>query len=85
MSSTIHPVACNRTCADYVNHARHECCLVCHPPSPTPTVEHCPTCRLPVDLSEELAKLSAAVVELSDLVADLHVSLAGEELEDAES
>ncbi|ANN22653.1 hypothetical protein [Gemycircularvirus HV-GcV1] len=40
---------------------------------------------MPVDLSEELAKLSAAVVELSDLVADLHVSLAGEELEDAES
>jgi len=33
---------------------------------------------LPVDLSEEFAKLSAAVVELQDLVVDLHASLVGE-------
>lgn len=71
MSHATHPAACNRTCQDYINHARHECCLVCHPPpSPAPTVSHCPECRSPVDLPEELAKLSAVVVELRDLVLD---------------
>lgn len=82
MSHLPHPVACNRTCQDFINHARHECCLLCHPPqppSPAPTIAVCSECRLPVDLSEELAKLSAAVAELQDLVVDLHVSLVGEE------
>lgn len=72
MDHTTHPVACNRSCQDYVNHARHECCYVCHPPpSPAPTIAHCPECRSPVDLPEELAKLSAVVAELRDLVLDV--------------
>lgn len=56
--------------------------MICHPPpppSPAPTVAVCSECRLPVDLSEELAKLTAAVAELTDLVVDLHASHEGEE------
>ena len=85
MSATIHPVACDRSCQDFVNHARHECCLVCHPPLPSSAQRtHCPECHLPADLSEEVAKLTAAVVELQDLVVDLHERLVGDELDDEE-
>ena len=35
------------------------------------TIEHCPTCRLPVDLAEALARLTAAVLELADHVDEL--------------
>jgi hypothetical protein len=86
MDHSTHTVACNRTCADYLNHVRHECCVLCHPPtrpSPPSTQGVCPECHLPADLSEELAKLSAAVAELQDLVVDLHVSLVGEDSEGA--
>jgi len=81
-----HVQDCNRTCQSFTDHALHRCCLTCYSgsttppriPSPAPTVAHCSECRLPVDLSEEFAKLSAAVVELQDLVVDLHASLVGE-------
>lgn len=75
---------CNRTCQDFVNHARHECCVICNPPSPAPTVSQCPECRSPVDLAHELAKLTAAVVELQDLVADLRCELLAEDVSDGE-
>jgi hypothetical protein len=26
-----HSPQCNQTCEDFVDHARHDCCLVCHP------------------------------------------------------
>ena len=84
MSALLHPVACDRSCQDYTNHLRHDCCLVCREASPAPTIAQCPECRSPVDLSEELAKLTAAVAELQDLVVDLHERLAGEESEDVE-
>lgn len=89
MSSRPHSCDCNGTCLAFQDHALHRCCLTCaggstRPPSPADTVEHCPECRLPVALSEEFAKLSAAVAELQDLVVDLHVSLVGEESQGAE-
>jgi len=39
---------------------------------------------LPVDLAHELAKLTAAVVELQDLVADLRCELLAEDVSDEE-
>jgi len=47
------------------------------PSSPASTIEHCAICRSPVDLSEELARLSVAVAELLDYVAEIHALLVG--------
>lgn len=35
------------------------------------TTEHCPTCRLPVDLAGALERLTAVVLELADHIAEL--------------
>jgi hypothetical protein len=35
------------------------------------TLEHCPTCRSPLNLVEALARLTAVVLELHDHVAEL--------------
>lgn len=45
------------------------------PPSPTPTQEHCPTCRSSgnVDVPALVAALEEAVVDLRDLLADLQL------------
>jgi hypothetical protein len=88
MSSRTHVPTCDGTCLAFQDHARHFCCTICRseppesPPSPASTVGHCPSCRLPADLSEELAKLSAVVAELADLVVELHASLVDDELEE---
>jgi len=76
---------CDATCLHFSDHANHYCCRICQrqdaspaqPPSPTPTVEHCPTCRGPVGLTEEVAKLAALVAELQDYVVEILDAVVG--------
>jgi len=78
---------CDATCLHFQDHARHFCCRICQrqdaspaqPPSPTPTADHCPTCRSPAGLTEEVAKLAALVAELTDFVVEIHDVVVGGE------
>lgn len=54
-------------------------------PTPTPTQEHCPTCRsnTSVDVTERLAELGAQLAELTDIVVAL-AQYEGLDLDDLE-
>ena len=72
---------CNRTCQDFINHARHECCVVCNPPT-HPSTPPPPPCQSHAELEARVAELSAEVADLRSLVEDLFDELAGLSEED---
>lgn len=60
-------------------------CAVAHimdtqqPPSPSPTIEHCPTCRGTIGaLQEQLATVAAQVAELGDMVQAIGIKVEAE-------
>ena len=67
---------CNRTCQDFIDHARHDCCVVCNPPS-NPSTPPPPQCPSHAALEARVAELSAEVADLRSLVEDLFDELAG--------
>lgn len=49
------------------------------PPSPTPTIEQCPTCRgVTAELVERLATVAAQVAELGDMVQAIGLKVEAE-------
>lgn len=59
-----HIPTCNGHCVDFVDHARHLCCTICHPPTRPHSPATAESCR-------SHAELRAAVERLKDVVQQL--------------
>ncbi len=77
-----HIPTCNGHCVDFVDHARHLCCTVCHPPTTPSSPATLQSCQSHAELRAAVDRLLDAVRLLSDRVDALEEEVLGEYVEE---